>query len=148
MRDSGHLRDYGPDRNVGVFVGKWIAFGILVVVLVGIIGWGIRWASVPGQVASPENVRKQWAFAYDYDESLQSAARQVCAAEQALADTKDATERSQRRSQLMALEQNYSRIQAEYNAKLRNAFDAKLVAPSDVPAKAPDLATNKSRVCR
>jgi hypothetical protein len=98
-------------------------------------------------VTSAENVRDQWAFAYSYDEALRAAARQVCSAEKALASSTTDEERPQRRSQLMAFEENYSRIQAEYNARLRNAFEAKMVAPEDVPKHAPSLEELKLQVC-
>lgn len=147
MKDSGNLRDFNPDRNVGSFIAKWLLLGVIVIVVLGVVGWALRWASVPGEVFSPENVREQWAFAYQYDESLQAAARQVCTAEQAVGTSESANERTQRRTQLLALEQNYARIQAEYNARLRNAFEAGLVAPSDVPARAPELGATKQRVC-
>lgn len=148
MRDSEELRNYTPDRNVASFTGKWIGFAIVLVLALAVVGWVIRWASVPGQVASPENVRQQWAFAYEFEESLKSAARQVCSAEKAAEAAQLPDERSQRRTQVLSLEQNYARVQAQYDARLRDAFQAKLVAPSDVPQRAPDLATAKVAVCK
>lgn len=148
MRESNELRNYGPDKNTTSFAGKWLLWIIGMVLVLGAIGWVINWASVPGEIASAENVKKQWEFAYTYEESLKSAARQVCSAERALTDAQLPDERTQRRSQVMALEQNYSRIQAEFNARLRNAFQAKLVAPSDVPETAPELSAMKSKVCQ
>jgi hypothetical protein len=147
MRDSNELRDYHPDRNVTGFTLSWLFWVIGIVVVLGAVGWVLRWASVPGQVVSPENVRAQWAFAYQYDESLQAAARQICAARRAKEESTDANERTQRASQLIALEQNYARIQAEYNARLRDAFQAKLIAPADVPERAPELEAVLAGVC-
>lgn len=129
----------------------WIIVIFVVVsalgVVLGYISLPFAWASQPVQILSPENVRKQWAFAYQYDESLQSAARQVCLTEQALAGASSEEEKTQRRSQLLAYQQNYTRIQADYNSKLRNAFEAKWVKPDDVPQKAPELVAMKQRVC-
>ena len=147
MRDSHELNDFRPDRNVTRFTASWVLWVVGFVVVLGILGWVIRWASVPGQVISPENVRKQWAFAYQYDESLQAAARQVCATEKATNIATDPQEKTQRRSQQLDLENNYARIEAEFNARLRNAFEAKLVAPNDVPSAALDLSAMKARVC-
>jgi hypothetical protein len=48
-------------------------------------------------------------------------------------------ERTQRVTQEIAQEQNFARIAANYNAAMRNAFAAKYVRPSDLPAEAPPL---------
>ncbi|MDO8522796.1 MAG: hypothetical protein Q7S12_00715 [bacterium] len=121
-----------------------IILGVALALIVG--GWILSWVLVPLQMTSPENVRKQWGFAYEYDESLQAAARQVCGMEKALVSS-GAEDKSQRQSQLLALEQNYSRIERDYNAKLRNAFEAKYIRPSDVPNRAPTLSEMKLKVC-
>lgn len=147
-----YLRDDEPDRHLLGFSAKWLLFAIILLFLAVAImvptGWALGWWAEPWRVTSAQNVREQWRFAYTYDESLQAAARQVCSADAALGSATTDTERTQRRSQLIALEQNYARIQAEYDARLRNAFEAGLVAPSDVPRKAPDLAQNRTKVCR
>jgi hypothetical protein len=110
--------------------------------------WGLGWATMPFEKTSVENVQAQWAFAYSYQESLKSEARQVCTAEKALAGATEHDEKMQRESQLEVLEQNYARIEAEYDAKLRNAFEAKYVKPSDVPHIAPTLVEMKEQVCQ
>jgi len=145
------LHAVAPTRDDASWLARWYLWllGLVVaaVVIAGIVGWVGSWAAVPAQVASAENVQKQWAFAYQYDESLQAAARQVCSAEKAVTESSSEAERTQRRSQALAFEQNYFRIEAEFNAKLRNAFEAKYVAPSDVPKRAPTLAEMKAKVC-
>ena len=145
------LKQYKPERGLMIWGLKWWIWVVILAVLmgavVGIGAWLFGWFSVPGEIVSPENVKKQWAFAYQYDESLQAAARQVCLAEKALNAAESDTEKTQRRSQLLAYETNYTRIEAEYNAKLRNAFEAGLVAPPDVPKRAQTLDDMKSRVC-
>ena len=108
--------------------------------------WAMGWVSVPFQVTSAQNVQDQWKFAYTFDESLQAAARQVCSTESAIKAADNTNEASQRRSQLLAIEQNYARIEGQYNARLRNAFEAKLVRPGDVPAQAPTLDEMRQRV--
>ena len=124
--------------------GFW-ALGIVLVFAIGI--FLVRWALVPTEVYSPENVSKQWAFAYEYSEKLKMGAVQVCIAEKAVAAATTDNEAAQRRSQLMAYEQNYARMWADYNARLKNNFEAGLVAPSDVPDKAPTLEESKKAYC-
>ncbi len=144
------LSGYGPDRHVTGFTLKWVFWGIGILVLLSIVlipvGLALGWGRAAANVVSPDNVKKQWAFAYQYDEDLQATARNVCIAEKAVADAPDANAQNQRQSQLIAQQSNYNRIEADYNAKLRNAFEAKLVKPSDVPDKAPSLPEMKKRV--
>ncbi len=140
-----------PNRQVTGFTLSWLLWSIVILVVVSVVGgalaWGLGWISVPGQVLSPQNVQEQWRFAYAFDESLQAIAQQVCATEKALAGATNENEQTQRRSQLLAYEQNYARVAAEYDARLRNAFQAGLVAPSDVPRRAPTLNEMKLRMC-
>ena len=153
---------------------KYIFGFIGIILLVTGVFWVLGWLMVPGQVTSADNVQQQWAFAYQYDESLKAIATQVCTADKAVdtamsdeekaisrAESKEGTlkerdvraaesmrdEVTQRRSQEMAYEQNYARVAAEYNTKLRNAFEAKHVAPNDVPRIAPTLLEMKRQVC-
>jgi type II secretory pathway pseudopilin PulG len=121
-----------------------IVVAMLVIVVASFV---FGWITMPFQVASVQNVQGQYAFAYTYSESLKAEAQQVCTAEKGVANASSPDEKTQRESQLEVLQMNYSRIQAEYNAKLRDAFEAKYVRPSDVPATAPSLNEMKLRVC-
>ena len=146
------MENYGPpNRRETSVVMKWIlwivAIALFASAVAGIGHFAFGWFSVPGKVLSVENVQKQWAFAYQYDEDLQAAARQVCNAEGMVALATSETEKTQRRDQLFAFQQNYTRLEADYNAALRNAFEAKYVKPADVPNTAPTLDEMKARVC-
>ena len=108
-------RDYNdsyPAREDARFGMSWLLFGAAAVVVLTILGFALGWITLPFQVASVENVREQWRFAYDYSESLKASALQVCAAEKTLAESTSDNEKAQRRSQLLAIQQNYSRIEA------------------------------------
>jgi len=140
-----------PNRQDTKVVLAWWGWILVIGLIVGatlVVGrFAFGWFTAPVQIYSIENVREQWRFAYDYDESLKAAAQQVCIAEKAVQDASSDNEKSQRRSQQMAYETNYTRIEADFNARLRNAFEAKLVKPADVPDKAPSLSEMKKRVC-
>lgn len=125
--------------------GQVVMF-VLIAIAAIVIVWVLSWILVPVQMTSPGNVMKQWAFAYGYDEALQNAARKVCAAQRAVEGTSGDVQ-TQRQSQEIALEMNYSSIEAKYNAALRNAFEAKYIRPSDVPSHAPTLDEMRPRVC-
>jgi len=145
-------RNFRPDRRTTGWFFRWWFWLLLVLIVmsisIGVLGWVLGWISVPGRIVSPENVEEQWRFAYQYSESLESQALQVCAAEEVLAASTTDNERAQRRSHLLAMEQNYFRIQQEYDARLRNAFEAGLVAPPDVPRRAPSLEDTKTAICK
>lgn len=127
-------------KRVWLFIFLCIAFGVT-------LAWAWEWLSVPGHVTSAEQVQNQWAFAYEYEEALQAAAQQVCSAERGVQQASNETEATQRRSHVLAYEQNYARIEAAYNARLRNPFQGKYVKPKNVPEKAPSLAQMKQKVC-
>ncbi len=148
---SDDFRDVRPDGRTTGFTLRWVLWAFFIVIVIGGIGAAVRfaggWASQPAQIFSAENVREQWRFAYEYDESLRSAARQVCTAEEAVQNAVDDDTRTQRETQRIALTNNYNRIAAEYNGRLRNAFEAGWVRPRDVPERAPELQVLKNEIC-
>jgi hypothetical protein len=145
-------------KDAGVGCGLLIAGTIVFCAIIlflsvafGATGFLASWLAVPGQVAGPQNVREQWRFAYDYEESLQAIAQQVCSAEklelEAISTGASENTRNQRASQRLAHEQNYQRTAGEYDGRLRDAFRAGLVKPADVHERAPTLAENKALYC-
>lgn len=127
--------------------GKIIGWIVVVFGAFALAGWGLGWFATPLEVTSVGNVRQQYAFAYQYDESLTASAHQYCTARDARDRATPSEVRDQRETQLIAIEQNYARIAAEYNAKLRDAFAAKYVKPADVPDRAPELADKVRTSC-
>ena len=119
-----------------------VAIAMLLLVTSFVAGW----CAVPFKVFSADNVQEQWEFAYTYDESLSAIARQACSVKKLEAEA-TGSEATQRRTQLLAIEQNYARVASEYNARLRNAFKAKLVRPPDVPEVAPSYNAKLNQVC-
>lgn len=108
-------------------------------VTVTVLAFACSWGGAARDVVSPENVRAQWQFSYDYSESLRGVAGNWCTARRTELETVDPTARDQRVTQRIAIENNYRRVQNEYDARLADAFRAKLVRPGDVPARAPTL---------
>lgn len=115
--------------------------------LFGVIGFAADWFNTGAKVVSPENVKKQWQFAYDYDASLTAISQQWCTAKSAENAETNSDYKSQRITQRIAVENNYARVAAEYNGRLKDAFRAKLVKPSDVPDQAPPLAEQTGVIC-
>ena len=97
------------------------------------------WFNTGVQVVSPDNVKAQWQFAYDYDASLKAIAKQWCTARQNEIAETNPEYRVQFQVQRTGIENNYQRVKSEYDGRLRDAFRARLVKPPDVPQAAPEL---------
>ena len=111
------------------------------------VAWVAGWGGEAARVTGVENVREQWRFAYDYEESLGALASNHCSLQRQVDAETNPDTRDQRVSQLLAVEQNYHRVAAEYDAALRDKFRAGLVAPPDVPDRAPTLEGKEAEVC-
>lgn len=137
------------ERTWWLKVGCGIVAAVLLLsIAAGMVRFVWGWGSEPGRIYGVENVKEQWRFAYEGEESLRTAARIVCKAEQDEAAATSDNERIQRASARIAYEQNYYRIQADYDARMRNAFEAKLVKPDDVVSPAPSLEQMKAQECQ
>ena len=139
--------DYLLNQRPGRFGLKLVGIGIVVVLVLCGAGFLVRWLMVPAKVFSPENVQAQWQFAYDYTESMNGIARQWCTASAAEQAATVSEEKLQRSSQRIAIEQNYARVAAEYDGRVRDAFRAGLVKPPDVPDRAPVLTQVTNKYC-
>lgn len=139
----GWLKRQTPLGLLLKIVGCFIALSLAL----GVIGYVSGWFSEGKRVVSPANVREQWQFAYDFDESLGAIATQWCTAKAAEQTATNPDTKDQRTSQRIAVEQNYARVAAEYNGRLRDAFRAKLVKPGDVPDQAPSLQSKTQQAC-
>lgn len=120
-------------------------------ILAGVGGFALLfiflWVLFLANIFSPQNVSAQWQFAYDNQKALVATAGNVCQARKDEAAQTDPALKAQLTSQRIAYEQNYRRIEAEFDAALSNAFKAKLVKPSDVPSQAPTLDQELAIVC-
>jgi len=147
MTDWNELKGYGPNRQITIFGLKWYFWAVGLLLIFGVVLFGLNWLGTGAQVISPENVRQQFQAAYDDMNALDATARNVC---QAIKDEQAApagsTERTQRTSQRIAYQQNYERIRAHYNAYVSDPFRARLVRPSDLPTQAPELSEMLRRI--
>lgn len=132
---EGYVRRQTP-LGLAVKIGAVL---IAISLCLGGVGFVAGWFKTGVEVISPENVKAQWQFAYDYDASLKAIAKQWCTAKIEETNETDKEVRPQRVSQRIAIENNYQRVKAEYDGRLRDAFRAGLVKPPDVPRSAPNL---------
>lgn len=137
------LGDYneGYFRNLtlGGILLRLVGVVVVLSIVFSVTGLALGWWKAGTDIISPTNVKEQWRFAYDYNESLNAIGGQWCTAKKAEDAESNPDAKIQRSSQRIAIEQNYDRVKAVYDARLADAFRAKWVKPSDVPDRAPTL---------
>ncbi len=124
--------------TVGKFIFRVVAGAIVLGLIISVFGFFAGWFNTAKDVVSPQNVKAQYEFAYTYDQSLGSIARQYCNSK--VNETKITGDNlPQVQMQTSAYYNNYTRVAGEYTAALQNAFKAKYVKPADVPQTAPTI---------
>lgn len=127
------------ENDLTMKLWEWFAIGMLLICIGGLcysLLFLAGWLGTATDVISPDNVREQWQFAYDMQESLMSGARLVCTAQVSYDRAQTDAERQQRETQLLARIDLYNQNAARYNARMQDAFRAKLVKPDDVRDRA------------
>lgn len=141
---------YGrKDSEQVIGSGAWVIITILVLAIIALLmSWVFGWISLVPDKTSRENVEAQWGWAYGAITDLEAAGEQVCSVEVTLRNEDlSAAERTTYRATLLTYEQNYSRLAGDYNEKVRNAFEAGIIRPNDVPDRAPTLTEMKAMRC-
>lgn len=118
-----------PWRTGSGLLFKAVAAIVVLVLLLTLLGLGLGWFKGAVAVVSVENVKKQYQFGYEFDRKMRAEATTVCIGEK----------RGLEPSALAAYEQTYANIQASYDARMANAFEAKHVKPGDLPLTAPTI---------
>jgi len=144
------IKDYDEDyvsnlTPAGIFfrvLGTIVVLGVLVTLL----GIPLGWFNKAVEVVSPKNVEAQYAAIYQDYQALQKGAQNVCDMRSARDQSTSDDEKSQRVSQVLAVQQLFNRNAADYDARWQNAFQAKFVGPHDVPTTAPLLADLTTKI--
>lgn len=143
MKLKDYNEDFFAERTPGQLFwhfGWRIGAAIVAIALtVTCVGLPLGWFNKAADVVSPQNVEAQYRAAYDNMEAMEAAATQWCSFKHAEDDATDPTVKEQRASQRLAVETNFPRIRALYNAAMEDAFRAKYVKPLDLPDDAPTL---------
>lgn len=123
----------------------WISF--VVSIVLAVMGFVFGWITLPTDKGSARNVEEQFTYGYTQINALRSTARSVCLAQAAYDSETNPDLKSQRQSQLLGYESNYSRLEGEYDAWAANIFQGKVIRPLDLPFQAPTLNEMKAEVC-
>lgn len=127
----------------------WQVVGVLFVVglVLTVFSFVFGWITLPIQKGGAGNVEQQFTYGYQTIKALQSTARSVCLTQKAYDAETDPSLKSQRQTQLLGYQSNYSRLEGEYDAWAANIFQGKVIRPSDLPQTAPSLGEMQSTVC-
>lgn len=127
---------------------KWMAIFLVVigilVLMFGFTRFVLGWFGAGAEIVSPTNVKQQYALVIGDWEALQQEAANACAA-------RSAPERENSPTFLedpsFAYAAKYRETAADYNRRMNNLFEAKIVAPGGYPRRAPTLEEMQARVC-
>lgn len=123
----------------------WLLKGLLILaVLMVVVGGFLRvtgflglWADEATRVVSPANVREQHTLiAQDWQE-LRAAADKVCQA--GASQTGGENDPTFLEDPLVAMKSVYYTARSDYNRRMNNLFEARIVAPSGYPRYVPEL---------
>jgi hypothetical protein len=126
-----------------------LGVAVICVLVIGgfVISYASSWFSTGAAIVSPTNVKAQWTQGYQDIESLRALAGNYCDLRQAENDETDQFQREQRESEVLAEQQAYNRVAADYDRAYENLFEGKLVKPSDLPSRAPSLDDLVAEIC-
>ena len=133
------------ERNSGWFsplspLGICLRLLVVLTFIFGAVGFFDAWYLKATSTNNPQNVTEKWQFAHEFDKSLDTITINWCNA----VKTKDETigNNSIEQSLARAYLTEYNLVKAQYNARLNDAFEAKLIVPPNIPHSAPTLARN------
>lgn len=117
---------------MGKVLGWAIAFVVAVIALWLIIGW----VTTSANVVSAGNVKEQHTQVIQNWEAMVAAAENACTVQKS-ATTNDPSDPVLVENPVLAYEATFRRIKVEYERRMQNFFEAKIVAPSGYPTKVP-----------
>lgn len=136
-------------RAIGAAFVAILAIFLLLVVLTPLtIGFG--WFSGEANLRSFTHVRDTYREAFDDVNSMDANARQSCNFQKLVADAKasgDNVTYNQRQTQLISVENNYTRIKGEYEAYMNDHFRGGVIRPSQLPLPYPTIEERMTELC-
>lgn len=109
---------------LGIFAG---------VVILGLIGFGMKWIGTAVEVVSPDNVITQHEQVIQGYEAMIASAGNICVVQESAEKEEDSRSPLLVESPTLAYEATFRNIVSEYNQAQDNLFKAKIVAPAGYP---------------
>lgn len=145
---SDHTGDFfwSVPRAIGLVLVVIVAvFFIMVVTTPLTIGFG--WFRGEANLRSFNHVRATYQEAFDDANAMDANARQACRLKVMIGVETDPAVKTQRQSQLLAIENNYDRVKGEYDAYMRDHFRGGVIRPQQLPMPYPTLQDREDVVC-
>lgn len=134
-----------PRVMLGVFALIVAVFLLMVVTTPLTIGFG--WFSGEANLRSFEHVRQTYSEAFTDANGMDANARQACRLKAQIATETDPSVKTQRESQLLAIENNYDRVKGDYDAYMADHFKGGIIRPRQLPYPYPSLTDREAVVC-
>lgn len=136
-------------RVLGAVFVTIVAVYLLMVALTPLtIGFG--WVSGEAHLRSFNHVQDTYREAFDDVNAMEANVRQACRYQTAVKDAKargDSVAFDQLQAQLFAVENNYDRVKADYEAYMSDHFRGGVIRPQQLRLPYPSLAERESAVC-
>lgn len=134
---------------------KWffvlIAIVVLIALIIGVVSWIGSWGSEAGRVTGVQNTREQVTRILEDENSMVAAAENACDVKAAAKKDGDPTLIE---DPVLAYRATYRKIEARYNARMGNIFEAYVTKGNplpgtihNLPRKAPTLDQRMAQVC-
>lgn len=144
MRNFGELGDadyegwFRQQTPLGLFA-KLVGTVMVLSLVFGVLGWIGGWWSEAKRVTGVENVTTQYQVVIDDWESLISEAENACGASKVSVNGDSPTFVE---DPALAYEAKFRSTRTDYNRRMQNIFEARLVGPRGYPRTVPALPTN------
>lgn len=109
---------------LGIFAG---------VLVLGLVGFGMKWFGTAVEVVSPDNVKTQHEQVIQGYEAMIASAGNICVVQESAQKETNGRSPVLVESPTLAYEATFRNIVSEYNQTQDNLFKAKVVAPSGYP---------------
>lgn len=128
--DDAIIKIYDHPYRWGIGI---VILVFLIVVVMSVFG---PWASKAKEVTGPQNVSAQYGAVISDWQDLVTQADQACAASKTVSDANSPTFIE---NPALAYRSLYLRTRADYNSRMQDVFQAKLVGPHGYPRTVPDF---------
>lgn len=142
---------YRPGWTIGKWIAAFFAFILIISLIGGCVHYAGSWVHETKRVVSVPNVRAQTTAVLNDWTSMQAAAQNACDAKTAAHEDGDPTLVE---DPALAYKAVYRRIEADYNRRMQNFFEAaeakRLPLPDGIhgyPRTAPSLKAMQAEVC-
>jgi preprotein translocase subunit SecF len=120
-----------------------LTVAVVLILVAGVVSFGLRWLNAGAEVAGSANVKGQYAAVIEDWNALEAAAANSCGA----VDAGSEEGATFLEDPAFAYKAQYRHIAVDFSRRQQNIFEAEIVGPSGYPRMAPRLAEMEAQVC-